>query len=172
VQYDKFQDFRDATTGREAPDGAGASPLSFIQQRGLPVLGVAPGGVLAERYDGCDLLGSNVPDWTAEELWKAYVQLTDAKAAFRIQKLDLRLRPVWHQAAERVRAQILVCSLAYVLRKTLDGWSQRAGLGRSVPTLLEDFAWIQSTDVILRSWHPLASTQRPRAFCRTSRDPS
>ena len=103
----------------------------------------------AERREGCYLLRSNVADWRAEELWKAYMQLTEAESAFRIQKDDLRLRPVWHQTAERVQAHILVCFLAYVLRKTLDGWSQRAGLGRSVPTLLEEFARIQSTDVVL-----------------------
>jgi len=103
----------------------------------------------AEHREGCYLLRSNVVDWTAEELWKAYIQLTEAEAAFRIQKDDLRLRPVWHHTAERVQAHILVCFLAYVLRKTLDGWSQRAGLGRSVPTLLEEFARIQSTDVVL-----------------------
>jgi hypothetical protein len=105
----------------------------------------------AQRRDGCYLLRSNVPDWTAEELWKAYMQLTDAEAAFRIQKDELRLRPVWHQTAERVKAHILVCFLAYVLRKTLEGWSQRAGLGRSIPTLLEELARIQSTDVVLET---------------------
>ena len=103
----------------------------------------------AERREGCYLLRSNVADWTAEELWKAYMQLTEAESAFRIQKDNLRLRPVWHQTAERVQAHILVCFLAYVLRKTLDGWSRRAGLGHSVPTLLEELARIQSTDVVL-----------------------
>ena len=103
----------------------------------------------AERREGCYLLRSNVTDWTAEELWKAYMQLTEAESAFRIQKDDLRLRPVWHQTVERVQAHILVCFLAYVMRKTLDGWSQRAGLGRSVSTLLEELARIQSTDVVL-----------------------
>jgi len=103
----------------------------------------------AKRREGCYLLRSNVPGWAAEDLWKAYMQLTEAEAAFRIQKDELRLRPVWHQTAERVQAHILVCFLAYVLRKTLEGWSQRAGLGRSIPTLLEEFARIQSTDVIL-----------------------
>lgn len=76
------------------------------------------------------------------------MQLTEAEAAFRIQKDELRLRPIWHQIAERVQAHILVCFLAYVLRKTLEGWSQRAGLGRSLPTLLEEFARIQSTNVV------------------------
>jgi hypothetical protein len=33
--------------------------------------------------EGCYLLRSNIKDWTPEELWKAYIQLTDAEAAFR-----------------------------------------------------------------------------------------
>ena len=99
--------------------------------------------------DGCYVLRSNVTDWTAEELWHAYIQLTEAEAAFRIHKESLQLRPVWHQTAERVTAHILVCFLAYVLRKTLDGWCRQAGLGSSVTTVLEEFARIQSADVVL-----------------------
>lgn len=102
----------------------------------------------AAQREGCYLLRSNVSDWTAPELWQAYMQLTDAEGAFRMHKDQLKLRPVWHQTAERVQAHILVCFLAYVLRKTLEGWSQRAGLGRSTTTLLEEFARIQSTDVV------------------------
>ena len=34
------------------------------------------------------MLRSNVTDWTAEELWQAYMHLTEAEAAFRIQKDD------------------------------------------------------------------------------------
>jgi transposase len=99
--------------------------------------------------DGCYILRSNVTDWSAEELWRAYIQLTEAEAAFRIQKDSLRLRPVWHQIAPRVTAHILVCFLAYVLRKTLEGWCRRAGLGSSVTTLLEELSRIQSTDVVV-----------------------
>jgi len=68
---------------------------------------------------GCYLLRSNVNDWTGEQLWQAYMQLTEAEAAFRIHKSDLRIRPIWHQKQERVEAHILVCFLAYVLWKTL-----------------------------------------------------
>ena len=32
------------------------------------------------------LLRSNVTDWSGEELWRAYMQLTEAEAAFRIHK--------------------------------------------------------------------------------------
>lgn len=103
----------------------------------------------AQACDGCYVLRSNVIDWSAEDLWKAYIQLTEAEAAFRIQKDNLQLRPVWHQTAPRVSAHILVCFLAYVLRKTLEAWCRQASLGSSATTLLEETARIQSTDVIL-----------------------
>jgi transposase len=102
----------------------------------------------ARSSQGCYLLRSNVADWDAGELWRAYMHLTDAEAAFRIQKSDLRMRPVWHQTAGRVQAHLLVCFLAYVLRKTLEGWMSRAGLGNSPTTVLEELARIQSTDVV------------------------
>jgi hypothetical protein len=57
-----------------------------------------------ERSAGCYLLRSNVANWTEEELWRTYIQLTEAESAFRIQKSDLSIRPVWHQREDRVRA--------------------------------------------------------------------
>jgi transposase len=65
--------------------------------------------------EGCYLLRSNIEDWSGKELWRAYIQLTDAEAAFRIHQDELRLRPVWHHSAERVQAHILVCLLAFAL---------------------------------------------------------
>ena len=94
-------------------------------------------------------LRSNIPDWSPEELWRTYIQLTEAEAAFRIQKSDLAIRPIWHQRKDRVQAHIFVCFLAYVLWKTLEQWQQRAGLGHSPRTILEELRRIQSTDVIL-----------------------
>jgi len=37
--------------------------------------------------EGCDLLRSNIRDWSPEELWRAYIQLTEAEEAFRIIKV-------------------------------------------------------------------------------------
>ena len=48
----------------------------------------------AELSEGCYMLRSNVTEWTGPELWEAYIQLTEAEAAFRIQKSDLRIRPI------------------------------------------------------------------------------
>ncbi len=103
----------------------------------------------ARWSEGCYVLRTNVADWTPEDLWRTYIQLTDAEAAFRIQKSELAIRPVWHQRVDRVQAHILVCFLAYVLWKTLEQWQRRAGLGRSPRTILDELHRIQSTDVVL-----------------------
>jgi Transposase DDE domain len=103
----------------------------------------------AQSSEGCYVLRSNIPDWSPEDLWRTYIQLTEAEAAFRIHKSDLSIRPIWHQREDRVKAHILVCFLAYVLWKTLEQWQYRAGLGHSPRTILEELRRIQSTDVIL-----------------------
>jgi transposase len=69
---------------------------------------------------GAYVLKTNVPDLSPQTFWKTYMQLTDAENAFRLQKSDLRLRPIWHQKTKRVEAHILVCFLAYLLYKTLE----------------------------------------------------
>jgi transposase len=103
----------------------------------------------AALSEGCYLLRSNVTNWSDEELWRAYIQLTEAEAAFRIHKSDLRLRPIWHQKEERVLAHILVCFLAYVLWKTLSQRCQRAGLGHEPRRVFEELGKIQLVDVVL-----------------------
>ena len=116
--------------------------------------------------EGAYLLRSNISDWSDEQLWKAYIQLTQAEAAFRIQKDQLKVRPIWHQRADRVEAHILVCFLAFVLWKTLEMWQSRAGLGNSPRTVLEELARIQSHDVVL----PTASHGQIRLRCVTQPD--
>ena len=103
----------------------------------------------AALSEGAYLLRSNVRDWSDRQLWKAYIQLTQAEAAFRVQKDQLNLRPIWHQREDRVQAHILVCFLAFALWKNLEMWQERAGLGNSPRTVLEELARIQSHDVVL-----------------------
>jgi transposase len=120
----------------------------------------------AALSEGAYVLRSNITDWTDEKLWKAYIQLTQAEAAFRINKDQLRVRPIWHQRTDRVQAHILVCFLAFVLWKTLEMWQQRAGLGNSPRTVLEEFARIQSHDVVL----PMQAQGEVRLRCVTQPD--
>jgi transposase len=124
----------------------------------------------ALHSEGTYVLRTNVRDWSAEELWRTYIQLTEAEAAFRIHKSDLSIRPIWHQREDRVLAHILVCFLAYVLWKTLEQWQRRAGLGNSPRTILQELARIQSADVVL----PLADEpgRELRLRCVVRPDPA
>lgn len=111
---------------------------------------------------------SNISDWSDQQLWEAYIQLTQAEAAFRIQKDQLNLRPIWHQREDRVHAHILVCFLAFVLWKSLEMWQSRAGLGNSPRIILEELKRIQSQDVVL----PTAAHGQIRLRCVTQPDPA
>ncbi len=104
---------------------------------------------LSRAMEGCYLLRTNVTEWTNAQLWQTYIQLTDAEAAFRVQKSELAIRPVWHHRQDRVQAHIFVCFLAYALWKTLEQWTRRAGLGDTARTVLDELAQIQSVDVVL-----------------------
>jgi transposase len=103
----------------------------------------------AKLTEGTYILRSNIHDWTDEQLWKTYIQLSEAEAAFRIQKSDLGIRPIWHHKQGRIKAHILVCFLAYVLWKTLQQWQSRAGLGHSPRTILSEFSRIHAADIVL-----------------------
>jgi len=103
----------------------------------------------AKLTEGTYILRSNIHDWTDEELWRTYIQLSEAEAAFRIQKSDLCIRPIWHHKQERIKAHILICFLAYALWKTLQKWQSRAGLGDSPRTILTELSRVHSADVVL-----------------------
>lgn len=78
--------------------------------------------------DGAYLLLSDQIDWSAEQLWAVYMQLTRAEDAFRTMKSQQVLRPIWHHYAHRVQAHVFVCVLAYTLWKALEQLLRRAGL--------------------------------------------
>jgi transposase len=103
----------------------------------------------ASISEGAYALKTNLTDWSNEKLWRAYIQLAQAEAAFRVQKDQLSIRPIWHQRTDRVEAHILVCFLAFVLWKTLELWQRRADLGNSPRTVLEEIKRIQCHDVCL-----------------------
>lgn len=110
----------------------------------------------ANLTEGVYILRTNIADWTDEALWQTYIQLTEAEAAFRVHKSDLAMRPIWHHKADRIKAHILICFIAYAMWKTLQQWQSRAGLGHSPRTILEEFSRITAADIVL----PLADDSK------------
>jgi transposase len=123
----------------------------------------------ARLSEGVYILRTNIAQWSDEELWKTYIQLTEAEAAFRIQKSDLAIRPIWHHKQERIKAHILVCFIAYALWKTLQQWQSRAGLGNSPRTILTELSRITAADVVLPLADNSARELRLRCVVRPDR---
>lgn len=123
----------------------------------------------ANLSEGTYILRTNVHEWGDEELWRTYIQLTEAEAAFRIHKSDLAIRPIWHQKAERIKAHILVCFLGYALWKTLQQWQSRAGLGDSPRTILTELSRISAADIVLPLADGSARELRIRCVVRPDR---
>lgn len=103
----------------------------------------------AEQAHGAYLLRTNCTEKDPVKLWRWYVQLSQAEAAFRISKSDLSLRPVFHHKTERVEAHILVCFLSLALWRTLEMWMHGKGLGDCARELLKQIATVRSMDVVL-----------------------
>jgi len=103
----------------------------------------------ARHAHGAYLLRTNHAADDPAALWRWYIQLTQAEAAFRVEKSDLGLRPVFHQLAERVQAHILVCFLALALWRVLEQWMASKGLGTCARSLLKELDELHSMDVVL-----------------------
>lgn len=103
----------------------------------------------AAKTSGHYILRTNWTESDPKIIWKMYMQLNQAESSFRIEKSDLRVRPVYHQTEKRVQAHIFVCFLALCLWRTLEQITQGKGIGNCVRKLLNEMSEIRSMDVVL-----------------------
>jgi Transposase DDE domain len=83
--------------------------------------------------DGLYVIRTDVPaeQMSAEQTVRNYKSLSVVERAFRsIKTIDLKVRPIHHRKAERVRAHVLLCMLAYYVE-----WHMRQALA---PLLFDD----------------------------------
>ena len=101
-------------------------------------------GITAEAaLDGLYVIRSSVSadKLGAQELVRSYKLLAGVERAFKTMKsVDLQVRPVHHRLADRVRAHIFICMLAYYVRWHLErAWA---------PLLFKDEAKPQALNVV------------------------
>jgi len=106
-------------------------------------------GTQKELACGSYLLRTNCTETDPAKLWRWYIQLTQAEAAFRTGKSDIGLRPVYHQKTDRVEAHLLVCFLSLTLWRSLEMWMQGKGLGTDARKLIKAIETIRSMDVVV-----------------------
>jgi len=132
------------------------------QQRacGLKITERAERAQWAAQAHGAYLLRTNCLEKDPAQLWRWYMQLTQAEDAFRISKSDLHLRPVFHRKTERVEAHILVCFLSLALWRTLEQWMRGKQLGNCARQLVKEVATVRSMDVVLPVREPSSHETR------------
>ena len=86
-----------------------------------------------QQLDGLYIVRSNVEpeQFDAAQTVRAYKDLAKVERAFRsLKTVDLQVRPIHHRRADRVRAHVLLCMLAYYVE-----WHMRQALK---PLLFDD----------------------------------
>lgn len=67
------------------------------------------------QWDGIHGVITNVKDASVGELLTRYRDLWKIEEAFRFNKHDLKLRPIYHWKPERIRAHLAICYVAFAL---------------------------------------------------------
>jgi len=83
--------------------------------------------------DGIYVIRTSVPSETlsSDKVVGCYKRLSDVERAFRsLKSVDLKIRPIYHHLADRVRAHVFLCMLSYYVE-----WHMRQALA---PILFDD----------------------------------
>jgi len=110
----------------------------------------------AARAEGAYLLRAHWPGQDRSQLWQTYVQLTEAEAAFRVLKSEVKIRPIWHWLERRVEAHVLVAFLGYCLWVCLKKKAQRVAPSLTPWQILDQLGRIQLVEV----WFELRDGRR------------
>ncbi len=103
--------------------------------------------------EGAYLLRTNLPAADPQQLWTSYIQLTEAEAAFRALKSELKselaIRPIYHQLERRAKAHVLVAFLGYALWVTRKHLLQAKDSKLSPMQALAVAATLHRADIVL-----------------------
>jgi transposase len=115
-----------------------------------------PGSIEREAaLDGIYVIRTGVPaqQLNSSQVVATYKSLSTVERAFRSMKsVDLKIRPIYHHQAERVKAHVFLCMLAYYVE-----WHMRRAL---TPLLFDD------------EDHPAAQTKRTSVVAQAQRSDS
>ena len=101
-----------------------------------------------QRLDGFYVIRTRIPEsqMSASKVVRTYKSLSKVERAFRSMKtVDLKIRPIHHRLADRVRAHVFLCMLAYYVE-----WNMRKALA---PLIFDD-------ESPTRQRSPVASAKR------------
>ncbi len=96
-------------------------------------------------WDGMHGIITNIPDKHAKELLAKYHSLWHIEEAFRINKHDLKMRPIYHWTQERIESHIAICYMSFAVLKYIQYKVEITQIKFSVQDVLDVLMKVQST---------------------------
>lgn len=133
----------------------------FLDLSQQSIVSVNKEKVAAEaRWDGLCGIVTNLKDEAAKTLISQYRRLWQIEACFRVQKHDLKIRPIFHWTPQRIKAHIAICFIAFTAQSYLTYHLKHHGLDISLEQLRNSLLHVQAS--ILRDqqsnrWYALPS---------------
>ena len=81
------------------------------------------------------------------DIFARYRGLWQVEDAFRVNKHDLKMRPIFHWTPKRIKSHILICYMAYALVAMVKYKLKKANVGLSVERIREELGYLQASIV-------------------------
>ena len=94
-------------------------------------------------WDGLSAIVCSDRKPAAQDMLARYRGLWQIEAAFRLNKHDLRMRPIYHWTPKRIKAHILICFIAYGLAVFARRHLKRSSLNLSFDRLRTELKKVQ-----------------------------
>ena len=103
----------------------------------------------AERWDGIyGIVSSHAKEEVSGgEIFERYRGLWQIEDAFRVNKRDLKMRPIYHWTPKRIKSHILICYMAYALVVRVKYKLKEAKVKLSVERIREELGYLQASIV-------------------------
>lgn len=98
-----------------------------------------------QQWDGMHGIVTNIQDVQAKELIMRYGNLWRIEEAFRINKHNLRMRPIYHHKPERVKTHIALCYMTFTVLKLIQYQTQLTQPRYSIDNIIETMLSVQSS---------------------------
>jgi transposase len=99
------------------------------------------------KWDGLHGVITNMESKKAEEILARYRGLWQIEEAFRINKHNLKMRPIFHWKPKRIKAHISICFIAYSILRYAEFKLKGTKTSVSIETMREELRHVQSTIV-------------------------
>ena len=100
---------------------------------------------IAAQWDGMHAIITNCKEQTPLEILSRYRNLWVIEESFRINKTNLKIRPVYHRKQSRIESHIAICFIVYTIMRVAQAKLKRAGVDMSVACIKEAITDVQAS---------------------------